>query len=96
MFGRLTFLGLIVIFAATALTFVVEPEASTADTTPTPVPDTQTPQPEPTAEPTPEPAPPPQPEPAPVTNRADCNQIRGTNYLSAEERTWFLANCVPR
>ena len=27
-------------------------------------------------------------------NRADCDQIRGTQYLSGEERTWFLANCV--
>lgn len=39
--------------------------------------------PEATAEPT-----------APVTNRQDCNQIRGTQYLSPEERTWYLDNCV--
>ena len=32
--------------------------------------------------------------PAGPPNRADCNQIRGTQYLSPEERTWFLANCV--
>jgi hypothetical protein len=30
----------------------------------------------------------------PVTNRADCAKIRGTDYLSPDERTWFLANCV--
>jgi hypothetical protein len=32
----------------------------------------------------------------PVTNREDCAEIRGTDYLSREERTWFLANCVRR
>jgi hypothetical protein len=46
-----------------------------------------------------------QQETAPVTqprteataaNRADCEQIRGTDYLSGEERTWFLANCISR
>ena len=26
-------------------------------------------------------------------NRLDCDTIRGTNYLSPEERTWFLDNC---
>lgn len=39
-------------------------------------------------------APPPEPTAAPVTNRQDCNQIRGTQYVSEEERTWYLANCV--
>ena len=32
----------------------------------------------------------------PVTNREDCDEIRGNDYLSREERTWFLANCVRR
>jgi hypothetical protein len=36
------------------------------------------------------------PTPAPAENRQDCNAIRGTDYLSPEERDWFLANCVPR
>ena len=27
-------------------------------------------------------------------NRADCDAIRGTDYESPEERTWFLANCL--
>jgi hypothetical protein len=27
-------------------------------------------------------------------NRADCTAIRGTDYRSTEERTWFLANCI--
>jgi hypothetical protein len=31
-----------------------------------------------------------------VLNRLDCEKIRGTNYNSPEERTWFLANCVRR
>lgn len=33
-------------------------------------------------------------EPAPVNNRQNCDQIRGTQYISPEERTWYLANCV--
>lgn len=28
------------------------------------------------------------------TNRRNCDEIRGTTYLSLEERTWFLANCI--
>jgi hypothetical protein len=32
----------------------------------------------------------------PVTNREDCDEIRGNDYLSREERTWFLTNCVRR
>jgi hypothetical protein len=31
-----------------------------------------------------------------VSNRLDCAQIRGTEYYSPEERTWYLANCVRR
>jgi hypothetical protein len=31
-----------------------------------------------------------------VLNRLDCAKIRGTQYHSAEERTWFLSNCVRR
>ena len=30
----------------------------------------------------------------PILNRENCNEIRGTQYRSPEERTWFLANCV--
>jgi hypothetical protein len=29
-----------------------------------------------------------------IVNREDCTQIRGTDYLSAEERSWYLASCV--
>jgi len=32
--------------------------------------------------------------PEPVTNRENCDEIRGNDYLSPEERTWFLENCV--
>ncbi len=46
---------------------------------------------QPTISPTP---PPPTPTATPVLNRLDCDSIRGTEYLSGEERTWFLANCV--
>jgi hypothetical protein len=46
----------------------------------------------PTAVPTPQAT----PEPTPVANRADCSAIRGTDYHSPEERTWYLANCVNR
>jgi len=38
----------------------------------------------------------PSPPPAtatPLPNRKDCNDIRGTSYLSSDERDWFLANC---
>jgi hypothetical protein len=33
------------------------------------------------------------PSPPPEQNRQDCNQIRGTDYLSTAERDWFLTNC---
>lgn len=34
------------------------------------------------------------PTPDPALNRADCDAIRGTPYQSADERQWFLDNCV--
>ncbi len=36
----------------------------------------------------------PTPTPEPAENRADCDEIRGQDYLSLEERIWFLTNCV--
>ena len=30
----------------------------------------------------------------PVTNRRSCGAIRGTSYLSEDERQWFQANCI--
>lgn len=44
--------------------------------------------------PTPEATATPEATPTPVNNRLDCNEIRGTDYLSRGERTWFLDNCV--
>lgn len=37
---------------------------------------------------------PPEPTVPPVTNRRDCEAIQGTDYLSQEERAWFLDNCI--
>jgi len=34
------------------------------------------------------------PTAAAAANRADCAKISGTAYQSAEERDWFLANCL--
>ena len=31
---------------------------------------------------------------ATTANRANCDEIRGTDYRSDGERTWYLANCV--
>ncbi len=31
--------------------------------------------------------------PTPLTNRKDCALVRGSGYLSLEERDWYLANC---
>lgn len=101
MFGQLTSLGIIVIVVSTSVAFAMEPGSTASDSTPTPIATTVVPEPaaepEPTAErePAAVPEPTPAPPPAPA-NRADCNQIRGTNYLSPEERTWFLANCLAR
>jgi len=33
------------------------------------------------------------PTPTPTLNRQNCDQIRGTDYRSEEERLWFQANC---
>jgi hypothetical protein len=32
--------------------------------------------------------------PTPLVNRANCTEIRGTDYRSETERIWFQANCV--
>jgi len=45
-------------------------------------------------QPTSTPEPTPTATPAPPDNREDCAEIRGTDYLSREERQWFLSNCV--
>ena len=65
-----------------------EPEAPPTDT-PSTEPNATALPPEPTETPVPAEATVP-----PVTNRRDCNDIRGTDYLSGEERDWFLDNCT--
>ncbi len=40
------------------------------------------------------PAAPQAPVTQPLPDRTDCNQIRGTEYLSAAEKAWFEANCL--
>jgi hypothetical protein len=40
-----------------------------------------------------QPAAAPQAPVASPSNRANCDQIRGTQYLSIEERDWYRANC---
>lgn len=37
---------------------------------------------------------PPTATPPPLTNRRNCGTIRGTEYLSPQERQWFLDNCI--
>lgn len=47
---------------------------------------TRTPRPRPTTVPT--------ATPEPALNREDCTEIQGTDYLSGEEREWYLGNCL--
>ncbi len=83
-------------------TATVTVEVAATTNTPAPPGPTDTPAPpeatntEPPAEPTATPVP---PEPTdtpipPLTNRRDCEAIRGTAYLSPGERDWFLSNCL--
>ena len=41
-------------------------------------------------------APMPEPSATAVAIRTDCNAIRGTEFQSDEERTWFDQNCLPQ
>ena len=66
------------------------PRSAITDTPLSPEPSRTAPPLEPTSTPVP-----PAPTVPPVTNRRDCSAIRGTDYLSQEERAWFLDNCVP-
>ena len=97
MIGRLIVAGIIGIVVLSAVAGLMDPSASKstanakADAEPGVTVTVETPG--------PEAAPPTQPPPAPtaapvVANRANCDQIRGTDYNSPEERTWFLSNCV--
>ena len=101
MTGLLAVSGIVLVLLASAYSGLTASDSTTTDTPTiqiTPVRDagdsdanvTVTPAPtEIPAEPTPPPA-----TPTQVTNRENCAQIRGTDYFSPQERTWFLANCV--
>jgi hypothetical protein len=82
--GQLLIIGLVLVLAAAGVGFVVDSgNGGTArDAVPTPAPASTGPG------PTLQPA---QPEPA---NRLNCDAIRGTTYLSEEERAWFINNCT--
>jgi hypothetical protein len=60
------------------------PSLSNVDVAPTASPTSPPPVATATVEPTPEPPP----------NRENCAEIQGTDYLSPEEREWYLANCL--
>ncbi len=92
MIGRLIVAGIVGVVFLSAAAGLMDPSSSrstaNADAQPgvtvtveTPSPQTQPPTPAPTAT-------------AVITNRANCDQIRGTDYYSPDERQWFLANCV--
>lgn len=73
---------------ATATQTATPTQTATVTSTPTA---TVTFSPTPTASPTATPSPTPS---ASATNRMNCDEIRGTSYLSPEERTWYLENCL--
>lgn len=102
MTGLLAVSGIVLVLLASAYSGLTASDSATTDTPTiqiTPVRDadddeadvTVTPAPTeaPALEPTPSPA-----TPTQVSNRENCAEIRGTDYFSPEERTWFLANCV--
>lgn len=106
MTGLLAVSGVIIVLLASAYSGLTAPETGTTLTPGfeiTPVTDLDTDddadgdeadsEAQPEATDTPEPEAPP-PAPTQVLNRLNCDQIRGTDYFSPEERTWFLANCV--
>lgn len=63
------------------------------DVAPTAAPGTNAATPAPTSVPSPV-APTVAPTAAAEANRADCDKIRGTDYLSETEHAWFIANCI--
>ena len=94
MIGRLIVAGIIGIVVVSAVAGLMDPSTGKTSTKADAQPGvTVTAGPE-TAPPAQAPAPPGPTATAVVANRANCDQIRGTDYNSPEERTWFLANCV--
>lgn len=89
MTARLIALGMVCVFLTAAVAFALEPGGPNAEVS-QPVQAA-----EPKAPPQSPPAivPPPPPPPA-APNRLDCSAIRGTSYLSNEERDWYRANCL--
>jgi hypothetical protein len=83
MIKNLIVLGIVLVILGGSVAALWEPEAAAVQTELSP---TATAEAEPDATSTAE----------PLTNRENCDEIRGTEYLSREERGWFLANCVRR
>jgi len=76
-------LGLALLLSALACTREVE---KVVVVTPTELPATATAQPLAVATSAP---------PTPLPDRTNCAEIKGTEYRSAAEREWYLANCMP-
>jgi len=90
MIRNLSILGVCLVILGGSLTAISNPDASAGDSS------SQQQSDEAEREPTAEAEPTSTPEPEKITNREDCREIRGTDYLSRQERTWFLDNCVTR
>jgi hypothetical protein len=88
MIRNLSILGVCLVILGGSLTAISNPSASAVDS--------QQQSDNAEREPTVEAEPTSTPEPEKITNREDCREIRGTDYLSRQERTWFLDNCVTR
>jgi hypothetical protein len=96
MTGWLAAMGVVLVLTASAYSGLASSNVAgdAAGTQVTPVTDLEAV--EELATPSPTPSPRPTASPTPVLNRLNCQKIKGTDYLSPEERTWYLANCVSR
>ena len=86
----LVYLGLLLVFLSTAAAWTLDKESQPLVLAPVAVSESPESSPEDTSAPGPEPL----EAPAPPPNRFDCRTIRGTEYLSLEERQWFMENCA--
>jgi hypothetical protein len=84
MIKSLTLLGIAVVLICGSLVQFTSTSTGDTGSSGSPAPLTRTLSPDPRA------------TPEVLTNRQDCDAIRGTDYLSPDERTWYLANCVTR
>lgn len=89
MIRNLSILGVCLVILGGSLTAISNPDASAGGSSSQQADEAD-------REPTAEAEPTSTPEPEKITNREDCSEIRGTDYLSRQERTWFLENCVTR